>query len=176
MKIVDDSEKMKQPYDDDENYVSKSALKRESTAAQELGKQLLGLSKGQLERIPLDETLLDALALAKRIKVNTDSHRRQVQYIGRLMRDADLDGVKQALDKVLNRSNQVAAQDQITEKLRDKLLAEGDDAIQQLLDEQPHLDRQKLRQLVRQAKKELEKAPESKSARDLFQYLRQEIE
>ena len=92
------------------------------------------------------------------------------------MRDADLDAIKAALDKVLNRANLVTAQAQITEKLRDKLLAEGDDAIQQLLDEQPHLDRQKLRQLVRQAKKELEKAPESKSARDLFQYLRQEIE
>ncbi|MFQ6371835.1 ribosome biogenesis factor YjgA [Shewanella sp. YIC-542] len=174
MKIVDDSEKMKQPYDDDENYVSKSALKRESTAAQALGQQLLSLSQSQLQRVPLSENLLDALALAKRIKVNTDAHRRQIQYIGRLMRDEELEPIKEALKKVLSRSGHVAAQVQIIEKMRDKLLTEGDGAIQALLDEHPHLERQKLRQLVRQANKELAKGPDSKAAKELFQYLRQE--
>lgn len=171
MKIVDDSELMKQPYDHDEEYVSKSAMKRESTAAQDLGAQLLTLSKGQLEKIPLEDSLLDAMALAKKIKPNTDAHRRQVQYIGRLMRNIDIEPIKAALDKVLNRKNQVAAQAQITEKLRDRLLNDGDEAIQELLDEHPHIDRQKLRQLVRQAKKELAKGPDSAAMTNLFKYL-----
>ncbi|WP_417760898.1 ribosome biogenesis factor YjgA [Shewanella sp.] len=171
MKIVDDSELMKQPYDHDEEYVSKSAMKRESTAAQDLGAQLLTLSQSQLDKIPLEDSLLDALALAKKIKPNTDAHRRQVQYIGRLMRNIDLAQIKAALDKVLNRKNQVAAQAQITEKLCDKLLTEGDEAIQALLDLHPQLERQKLRQLVRQAKKELEKGTESTAKANLFKYL-----
>ncbi|KFZ37838.1 hypothetical protein HR45_08260 [Shewanella mangrovi] len=173
MKIVDDSELLKQPFDHDDEYVSKSAMKRESTAAQELGAQLLALGKGQLERIPLDDSLLDALALAKKIKPNTDAHRRQVQYIGRLMRNIDLEPIKAALDKVLNRKNQVAAQAQITEKLRDKLLAEGDAGVQELLQQYPTLDRQKLRQLVRQANKELSKSEQNESAAavTLFKYL-----
>ncbi|QSX33222.1 ribosome-associated protein [Shewanella avicenniae] len=173
MKIVDDSELLKQPYDHDGEYVSKSALKRESTAAQDLGAQLLTLSKSQLDRITLDDSLLDALALAKKIKPNTDAHRRQVQYIGRLMRNIDIEPIKASLDKIMNRKNQVAAQVQLTEKLRDRLLAEGDAAVQELVEQYPSLDRQKLRQMLRQASKELTKVELSQSAAasNLFKYL-----
>lgn len=171
MKIVDDSELLKQPYDHDDEYVSKSAMKRESTAAQALGEQLLALSKSQLEKIPLEDSLLDAFELAKKIKPNTDAYRRQVQYIGRLMRNIDLEPLQTALSKVLNRKNHVGAQMQIVEKMRDKLLSEGDSAIQALLDQHPTLERQKLRQLVRQANKELAKGPESAASATLFKYL-----
>ena len=59
--------------------------------------------------------------------------------------------------------------------MRERLLSEGDDEIQALVQQHPQLDRQKLRQLVRSSTKELEKGPESKSARELFKYLRSEI-
>lgn len=175
MKIVGDSELFQQPYDNDENYVSRTVQKRESEAVQDLGKQLLALSKSQLDKIELDEFLYDSIMLSKKIKVNTEAYRRHVQYIGKLMRTVDPEPIQAALDKVLNKTNNEAAQLQIFEKMRERLLSEGDDEIQALVQQHPQLDRQKLRQLVRSSTKELEKGPESKSARELFKYLRSEI-
>jgi len=76
---------------------------------------------------------------------------------------------------VLNKNNNEAAQIQIFEKMRERLLANGDDEVQVLLDLHPQLDRQKMRQLIRQANKELAKNPESKSSKELYKYLRSEI-
>ena len=175
MKIVGDSELFKQPYDEDEDYVSRTVQKRASEEVQELGKQLLALSKTQLDKVGLDEFLYDSILMSKKIKVNTEAYRRHVQYIGKLMRNVDPEPIQAALDRVLNKTNNEAAQLQIFEKMRERLLANGDDEIQSLVEQHPQLDRQKLRQLVRSSIKELAKAPESKSARELFKYLRSEI-
>ncbi|MCL1142120.1 ribosome biogenesis factor YjgA [Shewanella gaetbuli] len=181
MKIVGDSEHFQQPYDNDEDYVSRTEFKKESEEAQALGLRLIALSKSQLDKLELDEFLYDAVLKTKSIKQKTEAYRRHLQYIGKLMRGYDHEPIQAALDKVLNKNNNEAAKVQIFEKLRDRLLADGDTEIQMLLDEHPHLDRQKLRQLVRQTNKELSKMAEqqieqSKSAKELFKYLRSEIE
>jgi ribosome-associated protein len=123
----------------------------------------------------LDEFLYDAILHSKNIKTKTEAYRRHLQYIGKLMRGFDHAPIEAALDKILNKNNNENAQVQIIEKLRERLLTEGDDEINALLELQPQLDRQKLRQLVRQATKELAKGPDSKSSRELFKYLRTEI-
>jgi ribosome-associated protein len=175
MKIVGDSEHFQQPYDNDGDYVSRTGQKVESEDAQKLGMRLIALSKSQLDRMGLDEFLYDAILHSKNIKTKTEAYRRHLQYIGKLMRGFDHAPIEAALDKILNKNNNENAQVQIIEKLRERLLTEGDDEINALLELQPQLDRQKLRQLVRQATKELAKGPDSKSSRELFKYLRAEI-
>jgi ribosome-associated protein len=175
MKIVGDSEHFKQPYDNDDDYVSRTEQKRESEALQELGLQLVALSKTQLDKIELDEFLYDAILQTRNIKPKTEAYRRHMQYIGKLMRTADIEPIQTSLDRVLNKKNNETAQLQIFEKMRERLLSQGDEEIQALVGQHPQLDRQKLRQLVRQANKELEKGTESKSSRELFKYLRGEI-
>ncbi|UJF21965.1 ribosome biogenesis factor YjgA [Shewanella sp. OMA3-2] len=175
MKIVGDSEHFQQPYDNDEEYVSRTGFKKESEEAQALGMRLVALSKTQLDRMGLDEFLYDAVLKSKVIKQKTEAYRRHLQYIGKLMRNYDHEPIAAALDKVLNKNNNEAGQIQLFEKMRDRLLNNGDTEIQTLMDDHPQLDRQKLRQFVRQANKELTQGTESKSAKELFKYLRSEI-
>ena len=99
-----------------------------------------------------------------------------MQYIGKLMRNVDVEPIKAALAIVLNKNNNETAKLQMFEKMRERLLSQGDSEIQTLVEHYPQLDRQKLRTLVRQATKELAKGPESKSSKELFKYLRSEIQ
>ncbi|MGL4472870.1 MAG: ribosome biogenesis factor YjgA [Shewanella sp.] len=176
MNIVGDSEHFKQPYDNDDDYISRTGVKRESEASQELGKQLVSLSKSQLAKMDLEERVLDCVLAAKSIKINTEAYRRQLQYIGKVMRTVDPEPIRFAMNNVLNKNNNEAAKQQIFEKLKDRLLSGGDSEIQVLLEQHPQLDRQKLRQLIRQSTKELTKGPESKSVKELIKYLRTEIQ
>ncbi|ABS06679.1 MAG: ribosome-associated protein [Gammaproteobacteria bacterium] len=177
MKIVGDSEHFKQPYDIDEDYVSsKTTDKRDSEAVQKVGMELVSLSKTQLDKIELDEFLYDAILQTRKIKVNTEAYRRHMQYIGKLMRNFDIEPIKASLAIVLNKNNNETAKLQMFEKMRERLLTQGDAEIQTLVEHYPQLDRQKLRTLVRQATKELAKGPESKSSKELFKYLRSEIQ
>lgn len=186
MKIVGDPENFKQPYDEDEDYVSRTQFKRESEAAQELGVKLTKLSKKQLQKMDLDETLYGSILELDNIKAKTEAYRRHLQYIGKIMRSMDLEVIQRNLDNLMNKNRNLASQTQVLEKLRDKLINEGDDEIQRLIQQYPRFNRQKLRQLVRNAKKELsnliindegeEVKPSSKSAQELFKYLKTEIE
>ncbi|MGE6317092.1 ribosome biogenesis factor YjgA [Shewanella baltica] len=177
MKIVGDSEHFKQPYDIDEDYVSSKTMdKRDSEAVQKVGMELVSLSKTQLDKIELDEFLYDAILQTRKIKVNTEAYRRHMQYIGKLMRNFDIEPIKASLAIVLNKNNNETAKLQMFEKMRERLLTQGDAEIQTLVEHYPQLDRQKLRTLVRQATKELAKGPESKSSKELFKYLRSEIQ
>ena len=176
MNIVGDSEHFKQPYDNDDDYVSKTSFKKESAEVQEVGRKLTALSKSQLAKMPLDESLYDAVMATKTIKPNTEAYRRQLQYIGKLMRNSEIEPIEQALANLLNKNNNEAAKIQVFEKMREKLLSGGDAEIQALIEQHANLDRQKLRQLVRASNKELAKGPSSKAAKELFQYLRSEIE
>ncbi|MGI2259882.1 ribosome biogenesis factor YjgA [Shewanella sp. GXUN23E] len=175
MNIVGDSEHFKQPYDNDDDYISKTSYKKESADLQDLGNKLANLSKSQLDKLDLSEELYDALIATKKIKPRTEAYRRQIQFIGKLMRSEEIAPIEQQLANLLNKNNNEAAKIQVFEKLRDKLITDGDAEIQALVEEHPHLDRQKLRQLVRAASKELAKGPESKSSAELVKYLRSEI-
>lgn len=82
----------------DDSQPSKTRLKAEADAAQEIGRQLVALPKDKLKKLQLEESLLDAIAEAKRITAN-GAIRRQMQYIGRLMRDTDLSPIVEQLQK-----------------------------------------------------------------------------
>lgn len=156
--------------DDDEIiYVSKSEIKRDAEVLKKLGLELVNLTKNELDKIPLEENLKYSIELAQRIK--KEGRRRQLQYIGKLLRNIDVEPITQSLDKLKNRHNQQVAVFHKIEKLRDDLIATGD--AETILELYPDADRQKLRSLARTAKKELENNKPAKSAKLIFQYLKE---
>ena len=156
------------PDDEDIIYVSKSEIKRDAEVLKKLGVELVNLSKNEIAKIPLDEDLLYAIELAQKIK--KEGYRRQIQYIGKLLRSRDIEPITLALDKLKNRHNQQVALFHRLEKLRDELIETGDaESIMELF---PSADRQQLRTLARLAKKELTANKPPKTARQIFQYLK----
>lgn len=155
----------------DEGLISKSQRKRDATAAQELGKDLLGLSVDAMKTIELPENLRKALDDARRIKKNS-AMKRQLQYIGKLMRHIDVEPIREQYLKLTNHYGQDVKKFHQLEEWRDRLLAEGDKALEDLVNEAPNTDRQHLRQLIRQSAKETKLNKPPKSAREIFKYLK----
>lgn len=152
---------------------SKSARKREMTELQTIGERLTRLPTKQLARIPIDDPRLrDAVELARRIR-DRSGLRRQLQYIGKLMRDLDSTPIREALD-ALDRSHRAdTAEFHRLEALRDTLLEQGDQAIGEVLTRYPHADRSHLRQLLRQHDRNAGHERLSQAGRQLFRYLRE---
>ncbi|MBK4275699.1 DUF615 domain-containing protein, partial [Enterobacter cloacae] len=105
--------------------VSKSEIKRDAEELKRLGAELVDLGKNALDKIPLDTDLRDAIELAQRIK--KEGRRRQLQLIGKMLRNRDVDPIRQALDKLKNRHNQQVALFHKLEQIRDRLIDDGDD-------------------------------------------------
>ncbi len=160
---------------DPERPPSKSHLKRESTALQILGRDMVKLSNKELSRIPLPEVLVEAIKLARNINSN-GGLRRQMQYIGRLMREIDAEPIQRAYELLRSGKRESAERFHHIEAWRDNLIAEGDVAIDNFLADHPAAERQRLRQLLLNIKKEQEKNLPPKSARLLFRYLRELLE
>jgi ribosome-associated protein len=161
--------------DDEDLEPSKSALKRQMHSLQQLGESLLELSDQQIANIPIeDEQLLDALADCKRIKSNS-ARKRQLQFIGKLMRSIDSGPIEQAIASVHQQQQTATEGFHQLEILRDKILADGDSGIEMALQEHPTLDRQHLRQLVRQHQREVKQNKAPAAARKLFRHLREEL-
>lgn len=156
--------------DDEIIWVSKSEIKRDAEELKRLGAELVD-RENALDKIPLDTDLRDAIELAQRIK--KEGRRRQLQLIGKMLRNRDVDPIRQALDKLKNRHNQQVALFHKLEQIRDRLIDDGDDAVAEVLNLWPDADRQQLRSLIRNAKKEKEGNKPPKSARLIFQYLRE---
>ena len=163
-------------YDDpfDEAPVSKSQRKREAHALQALGESLVKLNKSALAQIPLSDDLRNAIDEARRLHQH-GALKRQLQYIGKLMRQCDIEPIRSAYDKVTNSYREDVEQHHELEQWRDRLLSDGDPALEKLLLEHPELDRQHVRQLIRTSHKEAANAKPPKAARELFRYLREII-
>jgi ribosome-associated protein len=152
---------------------SKSALKREMTARQALGEALCELSPRELSAIPLeDETLRAAIEKARQIH-SRSALRRHRQYIGKLMRRVDPEPIQLALDALHDGHRQAADAFHELEALRDRLLSEGDEAMPDALARLPGADRQTLRQLTREARRDPTSSRSRGAARRLFRYLRE---
>jgi len=158
---------------------SRTDLKRESEELQALGQALLTLRPDALERLALSDKLLDALTEAKRI-TNFEGKRRQMQFIGKLMRKldpAEVDAVRAALDEQASGSASEKLALHQAEQWRDRLL-QDDDALAPWLAQCPATDIQQLRTLIRQARKDA--LPEKPGAaprhgrayREIFQLVR----
>jgi ribosome-associated protein len=166
---------------------SRTDLKRESDELQDLGKELLALRADLFDGIGLPEKLADAIHEAGRI-TNFEGKRRQMQYVGKLMRKLEpelVDRVRQALEVQRTGSAADKLALHLTEQWRDRLIAD-DGALPQWMAEHPGTDTQQLRALIRQARKDAapaDKAAESqglaprkgRAYRELFQLVREHL-
>lgn len=158
---------------DDEEFISKTQVKREMEALQDLGKKLLMLSKSQQEKVPMSDTLREALIEATRIK-QREATRRHLQYIGKVMRSEDHEAIAARIalfDSTSAAHNKLFHQLELT---RDKLCGpESSNTVHEYLTEHPDIDIQHFRQLVRLAKKEAEQDQKTTQRKKLFRLLRE---
>ena len=138
---------------------------------QALGVALAELSESQLKEMRLGEDLLEALLEAKRIRSH-EAKRRQMQYIGRLMREVDPAPIRSRLAELEGSSAQATARHRRLESWRERLL--GDDAaLTAFAAEHPGTDLQALRTLIRNAKKEQKEGKPPRAYRELFRVLKE---
>jgi ribosome-associated protein len=158
--------------DEDDGRPSKSALKREMHALQDLGAALVNLSDGELAVIPLQGLLAEAIQTARKIKSH-EGLRRQMQYIGKLMRKEDTSAIAASFTDLQQGRQQRNQQFHQLEQLRDSVIERGLEAMDSVLERYPSADRQHLRQLIVAATKEKEQTKPPAAARKLFRYLRE---
>lgn len=159
----------------DEEYSgpSKSAVKRQMIALQEIGESLTRLSEKQLMSVPIeDERLLIAIRESHQIKSNS-ARKRQLQYIGKLMRDTDVEAIERALQVMYKHKQDKNEAFHQLEKLRDSVLEQGLAGVEQVVSRWPSADRQHLRQLVLQHQRELKNNKPPVASRKLFRHLRE---
>jgi ribosome-associated protein len=154
----------------DQEIVSKTRRKREMHELQALGVALAALPESQLKEMQLGEDLLEALLEVKRIKSH-EAKRRQMQYIGRLMRDVDPAPIRARLAEVEGHSAQATARHRRLETWRERLL-DDDAALTEFAAAYPGADLQALRALIRNARKEKKEGKPPRAYRELFRVLK----
>ncbi len=161
-------------YQDDENLAerppSKTKIKKQMLELQALGEKLASLNKDQLKEIEMPDNLREAISEVKRM-TKFGAISRQMQYIGRLMRDVETAPILAKLETWNGTSRQHIAWLHQVERWRDRLLEDAN-ALTELLAIYPQADAQHLRTLIRNAIKEKELVKPPKNFRELFQVLR----
>ncbi len=153
---------------------SKTQLKKEMHELQALGEALAALPDDRIEGLDIPETLRDAVAQYQRTRSH-EGKRRQMQYIGKLMRKTDVEPIREAVAAMrLGRAKDALALHE-AERWRVELLA-SDDALTRWMGEHPASDVQQLRSLIRAARKDAAATPEQRNGRayrELFQFIKQ---
>ena len=153
---------------------SKTRRKKDSHDLQDLGEALVAMPDGRLVDLPMDESLLDAIR-QYRVTRTHEGRRRQMQYIGKLMRRNDPEPLREAVAAMQLGQAKDALALHDAERWRNELIA-SDSALDSWLAEHPQADVQQLRSLIRAARKDASEAPEQRSGkafRELFRFLRQ---
>ena len=154
----------------EEEKPSKTQRKKEMLALQDLGAELLALSDHQLATVPLPENLRDAVLEARRI-TDFEGRRRQLQYVGKLMRSTDAAPIRERVNAFRSSSHEHTARLHEIERWRERLI-EDEGALAGLVDSYPHADTRQLRTLARNARREREENRPPRSFRALFKALR----
>lgn len=153
---------------------SKSELKRQMTALQKLGQELVDSARDRVKRVPMPEDVRDAILECQTI-TNHEGRRRQMQFVGKKMRtldEAEVALIQKTIDSWKGASKAETAAMHSLERKREKLLAK-DEALTELMAENPELDAQHLRTLIRNARKEQAENKPPKAYREIFQILKE---
>jgi ribosome-associated protein len=151
---------------------SKSQVKREMLALQSLGEHLVDLSANQISNIEMPQDLREAVLFARTLK-KSEARRRQMQYIGTLMRDADPEPIRKAVDEIDRGGGHDTQLFRELEQWRKGLIDGNDELLGEIVNHFPDADRKRLRQLALDARKEREGNKPPKASRALFRYLRE---
>jgi ribosome-associated protein len=151
--------------------ISKTKLKAEADALQEIGVKLVALPASRLSQLELPERLIDAINEAKRITAN-GAIRRQKQYIGSLMRDIDVTPIVEQMQKWEGKNTAENAYFHQLENWRTRLIAD-ENSLSELMSAYPNVNSQQIRTLIRNARREASLNKPPKSSRELFKLLRE---
>ncbi|WP_020409665.1 ribosome biogenesis factor YjgA [Hahella ganghwensis] len=154
---------------------SKSSKKRAMQALQDLGRELTKLKPDQLDELPISDRLKDALIDYQKFPSH-EAKRRQLQYIGKLMREVDEEELQPYLEKYTEGSDSQTAVHHQAERWREQLITGGNEALTAFVDEHPGGDIQHLRHLIRNAQKDLEQNKNRGAAKKLYRYIRDMLE
>ena len=152
--------------------VSKTRKKQEMKVLQKIGERLVGFSDKQLKGLRLPSRLLDAVHDAKGMRSH-GARRRQIKYIGSVIRDVDPEPIKSALAQIDRNKTEMDAAFHYLENLRNALMGGDSRKFTEIVNQYPHTDRQQLRQIVRNAIKEKDAGKGTKHYRALFKYLKE---
>ena len=153
---------------------SKSQLKRDMTALQKLGAELIAEPRERVKRVPMPEDVRDAILECQQI-TDHEGRRRQLQYVGKKMRtleDEEIVLIRKTIDSWKQPSRAETAAMRAIERRRDKLLAD-DNALTDLRAQYPDLDVQQMRTMIRNARREQAENKPPKAYREIFQALKQ---
>ncbi|MED7819241.1 MULTISPECIES: ribosome biogenesis factor YjgA [unclassified Francisella] len=153
---------------------SKTTIKKDALELTDFGRSLIELNNQQLDKLPISDSLKANIISAKNLQ--KIALKRQIQFIGKLLRKADnVDEIHKAYDILVNKDKQANLQFQRLENIRDNLLDpdKTNETIEKLIQEFPELDIQKLRQLIRNHHKEVEKNKPRKSFKEIFKFLKE---
>ncbi|MGK5030700.1 ribosome biogenesis factor YjgA [Janthinobacterium sp. DSP2-3-3] len=153
---------------------SKSELKRQMTVLQKMGEELVNEARDRVKRVPMPEDVREAILECQMIR-DHEGRRRQLQYVGKKMRTLDEEevaAIQRTIDSWKGLSKADTANMHAMERRRDKLLTD-DKALTVLLSENPELDVQQLRTLIRNARKEQAENKPPKAYREIFQILKE---
>lgn len=161
-----------------DEFKSKSQKKREAHALQDFGEMLVALSMDKLDKLPLSDQLRRAILEAKTLK-SYGAIKRQIMYIGKLLRPSGADEAEDKDNPLLLAYQQLEAEESsqtaefhLIEQWRERLLCGGNEALTAYVDAYPSVDVQHLRQLIKKAVSDHEKKKNSGASRALFRYLR----
>ena len=159
----------------DEEFKSKTEIKREMLELQDFAMSLVKLSKHQRNKVPFNEELKESLVLADKIKDKPEALRRHVRFMAKVLLETDLAPIKQALDVMANKHQQESSKHTKLEQMRDQLINGDNNTIETILAQHEGLERQKLRQLIRLAAKEKKAEKPAKHYQQLFSYLKEHV-
>ena len=161
-------------FEQEDEWVSKTQMKKQMNDLQALGMELTKLSSDTLKKIGLDEDLFEAIATYKKITSNS-ALKRQAQFIGRLMRDVDPEPIRTFLAKLKGENRAHNAFLQRVEQMRERLIAD-DAALTEFAAAHPQADISAIRTLIRNTRKEKEQSKPPKNFRALYQELKAVME
>lgn len=157
--------------ENDSEFVSRTKKKQHVEELQKLGGALVNLPPVQLASLALPDALLQAVLDAQRI-TSHEARRRQIQYIGKVMRKVDPEPVRAALAAVAGKSAAARAQQRRLESWRERLIGD-DEALTAFAGEHAGADLQALRTLIRNARKEIAESKPPRAQRELFRFIRE---
>ena len=160
--------------EDEEGRVSKSRLKREMQALHAIGEKLVSYNNKQLAQFDLSEELTVAIQVAKKITSRL-ALSRQIQYIGRLMRSLDIVSIEKTINRIEQTGTSYLVERNRAEAWRTRLLQEDNQAITDFVNEFEEVEIQQLRQLVREAKKEMKAEKPGGASNKLFRLVYSQI-
>ncbi|MGJ0486357.1 MAG: ribosome biogenesis factor YjgA [Methylomicrobium sp.] len=162
-------------YDEEVEYYAvrpnKTQIKKEIAALFALGEEMSNLSPDQLNTLILPEKILQAVREVSGMP-HKGARKRLLKYIAGQLHLIDVDPIVEKLARLKNKSAHAVREHHLAEQWRDRLLAEGNEAVTELLDDYPEADSQQLRQLIRNAQKEGAASKPPKSARQIYRYMK----